>query len=202
MRSPRLFDGPHSSSLAVQAIVMSRTGLFNLRFIERRTLWRVVWSVVLLMHLPATVGVFSTILRGAGDDATWALAFQLGLSSLFFLFEIIFASTSKWLANRRCAIAFALVILLLHVGAIDRLQTEFVTDASLQNWIALSMAAAVAWLIGLTASAFSRAAKRYPGVAQRQSARHLYTMLSESTLILRQPVSSWQAAPLRAPPRR
>jgi len=97
---------------------------------------------------------------------------------------------------------FALVILLLHVGVIDRLQTEFVTDASLQNWIALSMAAAVAWLIGLTASAFSRAAERNPGETRRQSARHLYTMLSESTLIMRRPVSSWRAAPLRAPPRR
>ncbi len=177
-----------------------RVRISDLRHIKRRTFWRVLWSVVLVAHLPATVGVFSTIFRDTTDGTTWGLTLQLGLSNLFFLFEIIFASTSKWLANRRCAIVFALVVLLLHVGVIDRLQTEFVTDASLQNWIALSMAAAVAWLIGLMVSAFSRAAKRNPRATRRRFARRLYALFSESALIMRQPASSWRASPLRAPP--
>ncbi len=177
-----------------------RARISSLRLIRRRTFWRVLWSVVLLMHLPATVGVFSAIFRDTTDGATWGLALQLGLSNLFFLFEIIFASASKWLANRRCAIVFALVVLLLHVGVIDRLQTDYVTDAGLHHWIALSMAAAVAWLIGLTLSVFARAAKRNPGETRRRFARRLYTALSESVLIMRRPVSSWRAAPLRAPP--
>lgn len=179
-----------------------RTRLFNLRLIKHRTFWRLLWSVVLLMHLPATVGVFSAIFRDASDGTTWGLALQLGLSNLFFLFEIIFASTSKWLANGRCAIVFALVVLLLHVGVISQLQTDYATDASLQNWVALSMAAVVAWLIVLTASAFSRAAGRNPGETRRRFARRLYTILSESALIMHRPVSSWRAAPLRAPPLR
>ncbi len=169
---------------------------------KHRTFWRALWSVVLLMHLPATVGVFSAIFCDASDGTTWGLALQLGLSNLFFLFEIIFASTSKWLASGRCAIVFALVVLLLHVGVINQFHTDYMTDTSLQNWIALSMAAAVAWMIGLVVSAFARAAGRDPGETRRWFALRLYAILSESMLIMRRPASSWRAAPLRAPPRR
>ncbi|MBX3396586.1 MAG: hypothetical protein KF841_14585 [Phycisphaerae bacterium] len=85
------------------------------RMLSRKTLWRLVWLTVLLLHAPATFRVFSLAWF---DESRWSSAFLIGATNLFFIIEIVFGWSFRVLTDRRRIVTFLVIIALLHVGAL------------------------------------------------------------------------------------
>lgn len=177
------------------------TRLSNLVSGRHKTFWRIVWILVLLLHVPATVSTVSAAWRGDGGAAAWSTILFLLVSNFFFIQEIAFASSMRLISNRRAAVVFILVVVLLHAGAIEQSVPGLLDVPEARFWLAASAVGAMAWLIlrrirvaGL-AMAFCDAAE-----LQRQLARSRYGGSVPPVLAICRPICGWHRVPPRAPP--
>ncbi|MCG8405304.1 MAG: hypothetical protein MI923_08920 [Phycisphaerales bacterium] len=164
---------------------------------RRKSLWRLLWGLLLLIHAPATVKVFSIAFDG---ETGWSSVFLITATNLFFILEIIFASLLHVLSSRRNVIAFLLVVVLLHVGAIERGFPDLALLDELDLGLLLSAGLAALWR-QLIAPVLCLC--RFVGKAadhRRFFAYLLYCFHSDFIAVLRQPDCGWRSSPLRAPP--
>ncbi|MFQ5429633.1 MAG: hypothetical protein ACE5E1_04905 [Phycisphaerae bacterium] len=173
----------------------------TLRFIRRKCFWRAFWVVVFLMHLPATVEVFSAALAGETSHGTWTLLVQLVLSDLFFILEIIFASSLRLLTNGRRVLVFFLVLVLLHVAVLGMVHSDTIQDSNLWSWLVLTIfGTACALVLRLAPASRAGARAREMTEAMRRRSRRAYARAFEFLSLRGRPVCIWRASPLRAPP--
>jgi len=166
---------------------------------SRTTVWRLAWAAMLLLHLPATIAVFSRAsLDGTG--AAWSSLVLLTATNAFFLFEIIFAKSLRLLANRRCLVVFLLIVTLLHAGVIDRVMPDAVPEHGVGLWLIVSVGAAAllqSALVQVMRLAQSRVIDRGHGLAL---ARHRYARRAFTPTIIPKASPFRSATTLRAPP--
>lgn len=165
---------------------------------RRRTLWRSLWVLVLLLHAPATIKVYSMAL---GGEPGWSSLLLISATNLFFIFEIIFAWSLHLFSDRRSAIAFVLIVALLHVGVVDH---GFPEQAIKYDLPILLVFTASSIAVGLRLA--GRLLACFQGLAalliaqRRRLARLIYRRRVEVVPVLRRPDHCWLCAPLRAPP--
>src|SRR5215470_305719 len=82
--------------------------------------WRILWVAILLFHAPATLNALAALCRFEHGGRTAGSFALLAISNLFFVLEIVFASTHRLLSNRRSALVFLLVLVLLHANVIEQ----------------------------------------------------------------------------------
>lgn len=154
--------------------------------------------LLLLLHAPATIKVFSIAFDG---ESSWSSVFLITATNLFFVLEIVFAWLLHVLNNRRSIIAFLLIVALLHVGALDRGFPDLAVLDELQLWFLVTATSMVVWR---QLAACLVCLQRVVGkTAERQClfAYLFYCFNSEFIPVLRQPDCGWRSSPLRAPPK-
>lgn len=169
--------------------------------VRHRSLWRVLWGLLLLLHAPATIKVFSVAFGYEAGESGWSSLLVISATNLVFLFEIVFASSLRLLNNRRALIAFLMVIALLHVGVIDRVCPDLALGENLHLWLALTTGGAVTWycLLPLLIPLFGEL--RNPGGRlRRQLAYRRYAQVYVPILHASHPRLMSRTLPDRAPP--
>ncbi len=102
---------------------------------RRKSLWRLLWALVLLIHVPATVKVFAAAF---GTQSGWSSAILIAATNLFFILEISFVWSLHLLSDRRSVIAFLLIVALLHVGVIERGVGDWSLPEGASFWMVLA----------------------------------------------------------------
>lgn len=128
---------------------------------RKQSYWRFFWAVVLLLHAPLTLNVFSSLIDGT-EPVRWSSLVLLTLSNLFFILEIGYAYSFRLLSDRRKVATLLVVIALLHVGMIERGMPDFVQGADIHYWLLLTTCAALScrWLVFVLTSSWQRLAAR------------------------------------------
>jgi len=181
----------------MRSILTTRLSRTNLRH-----WWRVLWAVVLLVHIPATLNVLS-----AGVQAGWGRAGSgtmvlLVLGNVFFLLEILFACSLRVLSSVRSAVVFVLVLAMLHAGMIERSAPQLVADGQMTACLIVTTLGAAGLrsflrLLAAVHTALADMTRRASGLQVRLYARRRVGWAWHSfTASLR----AWTCAPLRAPP--
>jgi hypothetical protein len=167
--------------------------------LHRRQLWRAGWAAVFLLHLPLTLKVLSAAWVVQASSYKSSSLLLLLLANLFFLIEVGFAPTLRLLTNRRKAVAFALVILLLHVGVIEQ-RTGFVVEHEALYCLLVGAAGALQWrrLVTLAKRVAQFLDLPLADDTSRQSRR---AVPLDFLPIVHDPSCTRNAVPLRAPPR-
>jgi hypothetical protein len=124
--------------------------------------WRLLWVVILALHVPATARCIAGVCRGETSSPTWSTLILLLASNLFFLIELWAAPSLRLLTNRRAALAFVLVIVILHAGAFERAFPTVASCGEVHSWFA-----AAAVLTGL--DEVRRRLRHAPSPARRTS---------------------------------
>src|SRR5262245_1808455 len=167
---------------------------------RHRTCWRVLWTIVLLLHAPITFNAFSTLLGSGGDQTAWSSILLLSHTNAFFILEIAFACSIRLLSDRRAALIFMLIVLFLHAGVIDR----SIPDA-LREWnlsaalLPIAFGATAMWLL----AAIGRHGAATEGDAWergRQFALKVYGSVFKPIFTLRPQASACRYAARRGPP--
>src|SRR5262249_1052118 len=109
--------------------------------LSHRFWWRLLWAVVLVCHVPATIHALAVLQSGRGHTSIPLLA----ASNAFFILEILFAASYRLLSNRRNFIAFALIVLMLHVGVLEQHGLAPVSSSQLLYCLLLTTIGAVPW---------------------------------------------------------
>lgn len=109
---------------------------------KKQSLWRLLWAVVLLLHAPITVSVFSTWWRGE-SAVRWSSLVLLAISNAFFIFEITHGYSLRLLADRRKLTAFLMVVALMHVGFIQHSVPELLGIADLRFGLLIATVSAI-----------------------------------------------------------
>lgn len=165
---------------------------------RKQSYWRFFWAVVLLLHAPLTLNVFSSLIDGT-EPVRWSSLVLLTLSNLFFILEIGYAYSFRLLSDRRKMATFLVVIALLHVGMIERGMPDFVQDADVHYLLLVTTCAALScrWLVFLLTSSWQRLAARAT-IGDGLNDRHRrYARRAEPLCI----VQSLLAGPLFSSPR-
>lgn len=168
---------------------------------RKQSYWRLFWAIVLLLHAPLTINVFSSLVTGEGA-VRWSSLVLLTLSNLFFVLEIGYAHSYRLLSDRRKMATFLVVIALLHVGLIERGMPDFVQNADIHALLLLTTATAIScrWVLLLLTSSWQRlAAKVATGVGHHEPLRR-YAQRTEPLCILRSLCDGPLFASPRAPP--
>lgn len=175
--------------------------LSNLASGRHKTFWRIVWILVLILHVPATASTVSAAWRGDGGAAAWTTILLLLVSNFFFIHEIAFASSMRLISNRRTAVVFLLVVVILHTGAIEQSLPGLFDGSEARFWLAASVVGTSACLIlrrirvaGLSMVPCDAAE------LQRQLARSRYGGFITPILCVCRPMLGWHRVPSRAPP--
>lgn len=152
---------------------MTKTAIYrNLKSIPRKSVWRFAWALLLLMHVPATIKVFSVAFGAEANGSSWPSVLLITATNLFFLVEIIFACSLKLLSNRRSVIVFLLIIALLHVGVIGSGFPDLAQALDLRFWMLLSIGSLALWqLLSAVSLAISQFIPTILAEDQRQHSR-------------------------------
>lgn len=166
---------------------------------RKQSYWRLFWAVVLLLHAPLTINVFSSLV-GGDTPVRWSSLLLLSLSNLFFILEIGYAYSFRLLSDRRKVATFLVVIALLHVGMIERGMPDFVQNADLHYWMLLTTAAAIScrWLLFVLTSSWQRLAARLATCEGKLDPRRRYAQRAGPLCIVLQ---SMLEGPLFSSPR-
>ena len=166
-----------------------------------RLYWRLFWLVALLGHIPVTWGAVANVLGPGVDRAAWSSLFLLTGSHLFFLLEITLSPSAKLLTDRRAAVAFLVVVALLHCGVLEHGMPGLISVENAQVWLGLTAAGAVIcrskWRLVPHWARTMRIVARGEYLAFR---RRSYAAAVSLVLIPSDPLGHWRRAPLRAPP--
>lgn len=106
------------------------------RLLTRRSAWRFVWLLLLVLHAPITYRVFAVALDG---ESKWSSLLLIAATNLFFVLEITFGWSLKLLTDRRRIITFCVIIALLHVGMVDHALPGWSFMTELNAWLAVSI---------------------------------------------------------------
>ncbi len=160
-----------------------------------------MWILVALVHVKATAIAWGPMAHRGWSDADLTQLFLLSASNLFFLLEIIFAPCLRLMSDRRAAIAFLLIVAILHAGVIEHGLPRSDSPQQLQLWICTAGAAALAWrrLVRFTHQVLNvmcRATSDLRWKPRPSLAAHWRTI----PLCSRAPLCGWRRAALRAPP--
>lgn len=166
--------------------------------LRRRAIWRSALLLLLLLHIPATAKVYAMALAG---EPSWSSVLLITATNLFFILEIVFAWSLHLLTDRRSVIAFLIIVVLLHVGVIDRGFPDLAIAHDLNIWLVTTAGsvAALRWLSSVL-RACVRVVATMLAEQRRQLARLLYRRRRGPMPALCAPDCHWLSAPLRAPP--
>ncbi|MFQ5502054.1 MAG: hypothetical protein ACE5EQ_07095 [Phycisphaerae bacterium] len=167
---------------------------------HHKSLWRMLWVLAFLLHVPATIRIFSVAFGAESGGSGWSSVLFISVTNLFFILEIIFAWSLHLFRSRRSVVAFLVIIALLHVGVIDRAFPDLAREQEIHLWIALSAGAVVIWRMSILLIARLRFAETSCSALSRGSERFRRALLFEPNPILPRPDRGWLSAPLRAPP--
>ena len=151
-------------------------GLDWRRLLHRKTLWRVAWLLLFVMHLPATLKVYGSA-TAIGEPTAWSSLFLLAITNIFFIIEITFAWSLRVLSDRRCLIAFLLIVAMMHAGVLDRVMPDAIADQGIGLLLFVSTAASLIVHVMVSASrrmieSFDTAGlSRYLALLRRRYAR-------------------------------
>lgn len=168
-----------------------------LRMPSRKSLWRLAWLTVLLLHAPATLRVISLAWV---DESRWSSAFLIAATNIFFIFEIVFGWSFRVLTDRRRIVTFLVIIALLHVGVMGP-AIPGMTGTELTMCLVLSFTS-VALVVKLLPAlvVFARGWRNLLLQPVTQTGRYRYHWVSAA----RQPAPIWRflkpSRPHRAPP--
>ena len=107
--------------------------------VNRKSLWRFAWAALLLLHIPATLKVFSSALFA--DSGSWYSAVAIALTNLYFVGEIAFAWSLRIFDDRRKIIIFLMIIAVLHVGVIDHAVPSLGGEIQSRFWMVITVGA-------------------------------------------------------------
>ncbi|HPF37415.1 MAG TPA: hypothetical protein P5081_11545 [Phycisphaerae bacterium] len=117
--------------------------------LQRKSLWRCAWLLLFVMHLPATLKVYGSA-TAIGEPTAWSSLILLAVTNLFFILEITFAWSLRVLSDRRCLIAFLLIVALMHAGVLDRVMPDAVAGHGIGILLFVSTAFALVVLAALS----------------------------------------------------
>jgi|ERR1043166_257433 hypothetical protein len=171
-------------------------GIGKLRFaLSHRFWWRLLWAVVLVCHAPVTIHALAVLQSGRGHTSIPLLA----ASNAFFILEILFAGSYRLLSSRRNLIAFALIVLMLHVGVLEQHGLVPASSSQLLYCLLLPTIGAVKWQTILQWAQRRLSLDHAPDPSRHARPAHR-AKSNLNVLTPAQPQSAWHAAPLRAPP--
>lgn len=110
------------------------------QLLHRKSLWRMAWLLLFVMHLPATLKVYGSA-TAIGEPTAWSSLILLAVTNVFFVLEITFAWSLRVLSDRRCLIAFLLIVALMHAGVLDRVMPDAIADQGIGMLLFVSTAA-------------------------------------------------------------
>jgi len=166
-----------------------------------RLYWRLFWLVALLGHIPVTWGAVANVLGPGVDRTAWSSLFLLTGSHLFFLLEITLSPSARLLTDRRAAVAFIIVVALLHSGILEHGMPELISVDNAQVWLGLTAAGAVVWRFKWRlVPHWARTMHVVAGHERLAFRRRSYAAAVSLVLIPSDPLGHWRRAPLRAPP--
>jgi hypothetical protein len=156
---------------------------------------------MMAMHAPITVNAFAFIWRDNATVPSWSSVVLLAASNLFFILEIAFACSLRLVSNRRAALTMLLIVLLLHVGVIERSFPGLLPATDMRMWLLFASAGACLgyWLSNIRHALVARLDDLHAAL------RHIlrrYAGLSVTRLVRRPLAARLSAVPLRAPPSR
>lgn len=128
------------------------------RLVDRKAIWRLVWLLIFALHLPATIKVYGSA-AAAGEPTAWSSLVLLAVTNAFFILEITFAWSLRILSDRRCLIAFVLIVALMHAGVLDRVMPDAVAGQGVTLLLFVSTAAPLAVCLGLIEAVRRRVAE-------------------------------------------
>ena len=118
------------------------------RYVHRKAMWRLAWLLVFALHLPATIKVYGSA-AAAGEPTAWSSLILLAVTNLFFILEITFAWSLRILSDRRCLVAFVLIVALMHAGVLDRVMPDAIADQGVNLMLFVSTVAPLAICLSL-----------------------------------------------------
>ncbi|MCB9851585.1 MAG: hypothetical protein H6819_00705 [Phycisphaerales bacterium] len=170
------------------------------KLLHRKSIWRIVWLLLFAMHLPATVKVYGSA-TAVGEPTAWSSLILLAVTNIFFILEITFAWSLRVLSDRRCLIAFILIVALMHAGVLDRVMPDVIADQGIGLLLFVSTAASfIAHVVMAVArrtleSSDSAGLNRYLA-----SLRRRYSLGAFATVRIPRFSPHRRACALRAPP--
>ncbi len=122
------------------------------RLLNKAMLWRLIWLLLFAMHVPATIKVYAAATQ-VGEPTAWSSLVLLAATNIFFVLEIVFAWSLRVLSDRRCLIAFILIVAMMHAGVIERVIPQATVDQGLELLLFVSTVATVmlAYVIAMAA---------------------------------------------------
>lgn len=169
-------------------------------FRSRRRYWRAFWLLGLLCHFPLTLRAVSTVWAADTPAIDWAKLLAITVCNAFFLIEIAWAPCLRLVPNRRTAVAWLLVIAVLHAGVIDHRLPDLAALRGSSGWLLLSAIGAATvsrWLRKLTQSLRTSFALVCNFDFSGRFARWATTLFR---VVRPPPLFAWRIMPLRAPP--
>lgn len=112
------------------------------RLLHRKAIWRLVWLLLFVLHLPATVKVYGSA-TAAGEPTAWSSLILLAVTNIFFVVEICFAWSLRILSDRRCLIAFVLIVALMHAGVLERVMPDAMAEQGVDLVLFVSTAVTI-----------------------------------------------------------
>lgn len=112
------------------------------KLLHKKSLWRMAWLLLFVMHLPATLKVYGSA-TAVGEPTAWSSLILLAVTNVFFVLEITFAWSLRVLSDRRCLIAFLLIVALMHAGVLDRVMPDAIADQGIGLLLFVSTVAAL-----------------------------------------------------------
>ncbi len=152
--------------------------------------------LLLALHAPATVKVFSVAIGGGSD---WSSAALMAATNVFFLLEIYFGWSLRLLSDRRSAVVFLLVVAMLHVGVIDRAAPDLLAQDGVRLALLFTIGAAGLVRLALAAIAFARLASD-EAAYQSMLRRRCHAAIPAFTTQPDSPRMLARVRPHRAPP--
>jgi hypothetical protein len=155
--------------------------------VRRRTLWRLLWAAVLLLHAPATLNAVLAMWRLEHSGPSSSSIILLAASNAFFIFEICFACSFRLISNRRSAAVFVLVVLMLHVGVIEQRLPRALPNSQLLYCLLLTALGACEWRRLLETALAPNRSERATYLPRAQAAWRIYGRRARDQLDPRPP---------------
>jgi hypothetical protein len=152
---------------------------------------------LLLLHGPLTLRVFAGLWADGAAGSNWAGVFILTLTNAIFLAEIARGYAFRLIRCWRGGMVLGLVVLLLHVGVIERSAPALLQGLDANAWL-LASGLTVAAIMRHLRSAILRDVRLAASSRPRRSPWHQRPALEFGVQV--SPQAHWRSAPLRAPP--
>ncbi len=109
--------------------------------------WRITWGLVFLAHWRINLRLFGSLWFDGAAEADWSRLFLLSISNLYFVAEVLFGISLRFIHNRRALVVFLLVIAILHAGPISQSVPELISVRDAAAWVGLPTLLVIARLL-------------------------------------------------------